>query len=542
MTPSPRDAIEARARLEALPGGPEALDRIAHIEASWGARPPLAQLPSPDLHHHAQVDVLFAGGGLWLTLAVYLARRGLRVAVLDRGLIGQGHREWNISGPELAPLRASGLFSPAEVESLVVSRYDHGICRWHGGGTWPVRGVLDHAIDGEAYLRALRRKAEEHGVHLLDRHTLEAVGVGLGGARVQARDSAGNRVEIASRLLIDALGAASPHAQVDLGCPTVGGILEGLESGEESGQVNPKVGDILVTTEHREEGRQHIWEGFPGRHGELTTYLFYYARAGALPREPLLSLYGRFFRTLSRYKRGNPRVKRLTYGIIPGWSRLRPSRSAPSPGLLLVGDAAARHSPLTFCGFGSMMRSFLPLGEGLLRAIEDRDYSCQRLESLSPDPLLLRGVGALALLMAEPRGATDPAATNRLLDAAFGSLHQGGNAFYASLLRDEMSARSFALFLQRVSRLRPEVYRDVGHYLGPLELGRWALSVARGAAFGLRRETPPPAPLAASPAAPEAMISRSPPSPSSAYQTRRRRGPRRLRTRLRTGGQKASQF
>jgi lycopene cyclase CruA len=361
--------------------------------------------------------------------------------------------------------------------------------------------VLDHAIDGEAYLAALRRKAEGYGARLLDRHTIEAAGVGPGGARVIARDAAGHAIEISARLLIDALGAASPHAQVDLGCPTVGGILDGLEPGEAPDQVNPRVGDILVTTEHREEGRQHIWEGFPGRHGELTTYLFYYARAGALPPRPLLSLYGRFFRTLPRYKRGEPRVKRLTYGIIPGWSRLRPSRTSPAPGLLLVGDAAARHSPLTFCGFGSMVRTFLPLGDGLLGALAAGDVRSARLEQISPDLPLLRGVGALALLMAEPRGATDPAATNRLLDAAFGSMYRGGDAFYGSLLRDEMSARSFAVFLQRVSLLRPEVYRDVSRYLGPAELGRWVLSVARGVATGLPDRAPPPPPDAANSAA-----------------------------------------
>jgi lycopene cyclase CruA len=485
-----RDADEARSRLASLPGGAEALDRIAHLEASWGQRRPFARLSAPDKMTSPDADIIFAGGGLWLTLATYLARRGLRVIVLDRGLIGQGHREWNISGPELAPLTASGLFSPAEVEALLVARYDHGVCRWHGGGSWPVHGVLDHAVDGEAYLGALRRKAEEQGVRLLDRHAIEAIGTGAGGARVRARDASGGVVELSARLLVDALGSASPHAQVDLGCPTVGGVLGGLEAGDGPTQVNPRVGDILVTTEHREDNRQHIWEGFPGRDGDQTTYLFYYARAGALPRQPLLSLYGRFFRTLPRYKRGTPELKRLTYGIIPGWSRLGPSAGAPAPGLLLVGDAAARHSPLTFCGFGSMVRTFVSIGDGIVRALAADDVSCERLERLAPDPALLRAVGALALLMAEPQGTTDPAATNRLLDAAFGSLHQGGDAFYGSLLRDEMGAWDFAVFLQRVSRLRPEVYRDVGRYLRPTELGRWVLSVARGAALGLPDKPP----------------------------------------------------
>lgn len=476
------DAALAESRLKECPGGEDALERIAHIERAWGRRLPLASLLPPS-GSRLDADVIFAGGGLWLTLAPYLARKGLRVVVVERGRAGTGHREWNISGPELRALVASGLFSQPEVDALVVARYQRGVCRWHGGGSWPVEGVLDHAIDGEAYLAAVRSKAEEAGVKILDGHAVDGLGSGPGGVVLRARDRNGASVSLTGRVVVDALGASSPHARVDLGCPTVGGVLGGLATGNAHDEVNPDEGDILVTTEHREQGRQHIWEGFPA-HGALTTYLFYYARAEALPERPLLSLYGRFFRTLPRYKRGTPELHRLTYGIIPGWSRLRPAPASPADRVLLVGDAAARHSPLTFCGFGSMVRSFAALGDGLARAIERERLRSSDLDALQPDLALLRGVGALALLMAEPRrslfGADDPASTNRLLDAAFGSMHRRGNAFYASLLRDEMAPAEFVRFLYGTSLLRKEVYTDVWKYLGPGEVGRWALGIARG--------------------------------------------------------------
>lgn len=478
------DEALAEGRLGELPGGAEALERIAYLEKAWGRRLPLARLPAPD--GRPDVDVIFAGGGLWLTLALYLARLGLKVAVIERGRAGSGHREWNISGPELAPLTRSGLFTPDEVSALIVARYRGGVCRWHGGGVWPVQGVLDHAIDGEAYLQKIRQKAEAAGVTLLDGHEVTAVGSGPAAVQVQARGRDGARVTLVGRALVDALGSSSPHARVDLGCPTVGGALEGLARGSGPDEVDPDMGDILVTTEHREEGRQHIWEGFPGRAGQLTTYLFYYARAGALPARPLLALYGRFFRKLPAYKRGDASVARLTYGIIPGWSRLGPAPASPLDRVLLVGDAAARHSPLTFCGFGSMVRGFEAVGRGLAGALARGDLGADALSAIAPDLPLLRGVGALALLMAEPRpgrgGVVDPAATNRLLDAAFGGLHRGGNAFYASLLRDEMPPADFVRFLYRTSRLRPEVYSDVWSFLAPREAGRWALGIARGLA------------------------------------------------------------
>jgi lycopene cyclase CruA len=221
--------------------------------------------------------------------------------------------------------------------------------------------------------------------------------------------------------------------------------------------------------------------------------VFHYARADELPPHPLLSLYGRFFRLRSRYKRGASEntyragawtdgvsLERLTYGIIPGWSRLTPAPSASVDGLLLVGDAAARHSPLTFCGFGSMVRSFLPIANGLVKTLDRGDLSSETLSSLAPEPEVLAGVGALALLLAKPRRTVDPAATNRLLDAAFKSLYEAGEETYASLLQDRMSARRFAAFLLSTSRIRTEVYLDAWSFLSPREFARWATHVAQG--------------------------------------------------------------
>jgi lycopene cyclase CruA len=480
------DADLARGRLGEAPGGAEALDRIGHLERSWGGRAPLERLRfDPPPGRPADVDVVVAGGGLWLVLAAALARRGLRVAVLDRAPVGRAHREWNASGKELAPFVASGLFGQAEFDALVVARYERGVCRWHGGGAYPVREVLDHAVDGRGFLEAVRDKALAAGARLLDRHTLVGFGASRRGVLVRAVEGGGGggTVELTARVLVDALGAASPHARVDLGCPTVGAVLSGLCEGEAGDEIDPKTGDILVTTEHREEGRQHIWEGFPAGPSGYTTYLFHYARAGDLGPAPLLSLYGRFFRRRPAYKRdarGEAEVHRLTFGIIPGWSRLSPAPAPPSDGVLLVGDAAARHSPLTFCGFGSMARSFLPIADGLARALDENDLSAARLGRLAPEPSLLRGVGALALLLARPRRPVDAASTNRLLDAAFRALYEQGNDVYASLLRDEMPLRSFARFLYQTSTHRREVYRDVNAYLSPGELLRWGRALAAG--------------------------------------------------------------
>jgi lycopene cyclase CruA len=471
------EEIKARVR-EA--GGPELLERLERLDAER-VRPPVEPPPlrAPGRGTRPDFDVVLAGGGLSLLFAPVLAGLGLKVGVFERARAAVAHREWNISGPELAPLTESGLFQPEEVESLIVARYQRGLCRWHGGGEYPVRGVLDHAVDAGRLLSEIRHRAERRGVAFHDGHALVGVGEGPEAVRLLFERTGGGRAEVTARVLLDARGISSPHATADLLCPTVGGVLSGLKEGTAPDELNPRVGDILVTTEGVEEGRQHIWEGFPGRPGETTVYLFYYAQARRVREHALLRLYGRFFERLGRYKRGEPRLLRPTFGYIPGWSRLVPPPRAPGKRVVLVGDAAARHSPLTYCGFGAMMRSFLPGSRALAAALSRGDVPPGTLVHDTP---LHSVTGALALFMALP--PSEPARrgeVNQLLDTAFAALHEMGNDVYASLLKDQMPGPDFVRFLQHIARKRPRVYRDALTLagFGPLALVRWMGGLTR---------------------------------------------------------------
>jgi lycopene cyclase CruA len=423
----------------------------------------------PDRGAHVDFDVVLAGGGLSLIYAAYLARRGLNVAVFDRRKIGCGHREWNISRAELRPLVDSTLFTQAEVDALVQLEYDHGICRWHGGGTYPVKRVLDCVVDAERLLDGLRARAEAAGATLLDHHALAGYRVGKGG--VEVRLSPDKR--LSARVLVDGMGAASPHAAFDLVCPTVGGVLTGLDD------VDARVGEILVTTEDVEDDRQHIWEGFPGAGGRFTTYLFYYTEPAQLPTRPLHALYERFFATRARYKRGAATLVKPTYGFIPAYSRLRPMPAARDR-VLLVGDAAGRHSPLTFCGFGSMIRSFLPVADALIARLEPRDdrLDARSLAKLWREPPGLAVMGGLTLMMVPGRRrSADPADVNRLLDAAFASLAEMGDEVYGAFVRDQIGFSDFIAFMRATAKRRPSIYDDVFSVLSPSELARWSVKL-----------------------------------------------------------------
>jgi lycopene cyclase CruA len=481
------DIAEARNRVRAA-GGDELCERLEHLDAvrrerplSSTRRPSGAQIAARAPARGAQTDfdVVIAGGGLSLLLAPLLADRGLRVAVFDRATVGSAHREWNAGARELRALADTGLFTPAEIDALIVARYARGVCRWHRGGAYPVTGVLDHAFDAGRLLAEARSRSARRGVAIFDGHALVGHAEGNGAVALVFSVPRGDaKVEVTARLLVDARGASSPHATADLLCPTVGGVLSGLDEGEGDDRVQPDVGEILATTEGIEQGVQHIWEAFPGRPGEVTVYLFYYARAEEVSGGALLRLYARFFERLPGYKRGQARLVRPTFGYIPGWSRLCPAPCPPGPRVVLVGDAAARHSPLTFCGFGATMRSLKSTADAIVAELEHGRAPPNG--GVVCDAPIHAGTGALARLMATP--SPDPARKgelNDLLDVAFRVLHSMGNDAYAALLRDEMSAADFLRFLRTTAALRPRVYRDVFTRIGPSEVGRWGLGIAR---------------------------------------------------------------
>ena len=469
---------EARARVREA-AGPELLERLAHLDATR-SHPPADDRPparAPGRDDPTDCDVALVGAGLSLLYAPVLAALGARVHVFDRGRAGATHREWNASARELDALVAMGVITADELAGLVVARYREGFCRWHGGGTYPVTGVLDRSVDAGALLALVRRRAESLGVVFHDGWALTGHASGERSIALRFVDRGGAASEVLARVMIDARGAASPSATADLICPTVGGVLTGLAEGGAADEIDPAVGEILVTTEGVEAGRQHIWEGFPGRAGETTVYLFYYDKRERVGDGSLVDLYARFFATLPRYKRGAAQLERPTFGYIPGWSRLSAAPRPPSPRIVLVGDAAARHSPLTYCGFGATLRSVSAASARVMAALDA--------EAPAPDPVvhdtpLHRGTGALAHMIASP--PTDPTqagALNGLLDAAFGTLHTMGDEAYGRLLRDEMSGAEFMRFLHSTSRRRPEVYGWVFRVLGVGGVGRWGAGVLR---------------------------------------------------------------
>lgn len=475
---------------------PAMRERLQHLDAlgqsdGWrnaaSSLPRVGDAPGPGALY--DFDVALVGGGLSLLIAPLLARRGLSVVVLERAVPGVVHREWNASAQELEVLIETGLVDRALLERLIVNRYRHGICRWYQGGTYDVQGVLDCAVDATALLAHARDAALAAGVTLMQRAWVggevagpNGVALGLWDAAPDAPTTKAKQV-LQVRVMLDGRGVQSPYATADLMCPTVGGVLEGLDEGDGPTRIDPKVGEILVTTDDVSQGRQHLWEGFPARPGETTVYLFYYARRHDVPVAALTSLYRRFIHHLSTYKTGRARLVRPTFGFIPGWSRLTPPPKAPHSNIILIGDAAARQSPLTFCGFGGMLRSLTRICDAVRARLDARDAARLAVD----DKLLHMGTGALTQLMAQP-STQDVHRLNALLDAAFKTLYHMGQDDFAALLKDEMPLETFVRFLYQTSRVHPAVWQDVRQGLGLVKSAQWG---ARMAGHLVRRRVQP---------------------------------------------------
>ena len=278
------------------------------------------------------------------------------------------------------------------------------------------------------------------------------------------------------------MGASSPHAAFDLVCPTVGGVLAGLAGRRRRARRSIRASARSWSPPKASRtDRQHIWEGFPGPGGRFTTYLFYYTEPAQLPEQPLLSLYERFFATRPRYKRGDATLREADLRLHPRLLAPAPDAGAPRDRVLLVGDAAGRHSPLTFCGFGSMIRSFLPVADALRERLADDRLDARALASVWREPPGLQVMGGLTLMMVP--GATRARATRTTSIACSTppSLRCPSSATRSTARSCAIRSAfaDFMRFMRATAKRRPSIYDEVFAQLSPAEIARWSLRLGR---------------------------------------------------------------
>ena len=85
----------------------------------------------------SEYDLIYIGGALGVIHAAVMARLGYRILLIERLPFGRMNREWNISRSELQSFIDLGLFTAAEVESLIAREYKDGFNKFFDANNPP---------------------------------------------------------------------------------------------------------------------------------------------------------------------------------------------------------------------------------------------------------------------------------------------------------------------------------------------------------------------------------------------------------------------
>ncbi|NTV02221.1 MAG: hypothetical protein HGB04_05470 [Chlorobiaceae bacterium] len=493
----------------ALDNGGEQLGSILAIDRYWEQ----LSLPVPEVlldggkmptgvPVSGDFDIVYAGGTLGLLHAAVMAvRYGWRVLVMERGEPARTTRDWNISRGELLRLSGTGVFTETELDSLIVRRYRTGWVEFHASQERRKRlyidDVLDCAVDADRLLgMAMAKIVSTPGSRIMGRTSFRACYRFDDHVVVEAEGHDGVQLRFRAKMLVDSMGIVSPVAmQLNGGrpqthvCPTVGTIATGFENADF------EVGEILASTEPAElsgrGGRQLIWEGFPAKGEEYITYLFFYDRVDSPNDKSLLNLFETYFRKLPDYKRPGAgfTVLRPVYGIIPAWSHDGSgcTRAVSDDRILLLGDAASLGSPLTFCGFGSMVRNLDRLTSGLDHALRAGTLGRDSLAGVSAFEHNVASMANLMKYMCFDARTDEPDFVNELMNEVMIVLDGLPPRYRQAMFRDEMTLDELATVMLKVAWRYPKILAATWSKLGlqgsagfVKNIAGWAMATSTG--------------------------------------------------------------
>jgi len=412
-------------------------------------------------------DVVISGGTLGILLGAALARRGWRVALLEKGKLQGRTQEWNISRQELQTLVELELLTSAQLQDAIATEYNPARIQFHGGDPIWVRDVLNIGVDPVTLLEQLKQTFLAAGGQLCEHTAFQGAKVHPDGVNVQAGQS------FKTRLLIDAMGHFSPIvAQVrgqtkpDAVCLVVGTCAQGM--------LHNDSGDLIVSFTPIRQQCQYFWEAFPARDGR-TTYLFTYVDAH--PERPsLAALCEDYFTLLPQYQSVSLetlQLQRALFGFFPCY-RHSPL-SYPWDRLLPVGDSSGSQSPLSFGGFGAMIRHLPRLSHGVDDALQQDCLARADLGWLQPYQPSLSVTWLFQRAMSVPvdRPVSDPQQINRLLSTIFQDMASLGDDVLKPFLQDVVQFSPLARTLLQTSIHHPGLVLQLLPQLGLANLLDW---------------------------------------------------------------------
>ncbi len=454
---------------------PGSLAQLEAAERQWRFwrqdSPATAVVQRSDEACQPEWDVIIAGATLGVFVGAALARQGFRVLLLERGELRGREQEWNIARQELQSLRSLELLTPDQLEACIVSEFNPVRVHFDAGPDWWVRDVLNLGVDPVRLLAALKQTFLTAGGHLQEQCPFETVSLHRDGVTVRAGGQSWR-----GRLLLDAMGHGSPIARQarngrkpDALCLVVGSCSQGAGDGDRTSA------DLMASFTPIEQGCQYFWEAFPAREGR-TTYLFTYLDPGADAPSPrqLLSDYLRLLPQYQGWDLSQRQFQRLLCGVLPSWRR-SPLRT-PWARVLCIGDSSGLQSPLSFGGFGSLLRHLPRLVTGLTEAL-GRDYLDKPdLDALLPyqPNLAVTWMFQRSMSLRPGESVADPQRINRLLVAVFGIMTGLGDRTLKPFLQDVIRWPGLALTLLLAGLRHPLLVLRLLPVLGIPALVSWS--------------------------------------------------------------------
>jgi len=322
-------------------------------------------------------DVIICGGTLGIFLATTLQKKGYQVAIVERGKLQGREQEWNISRHELNCLVELEIITAEELQTSIFTEYNPARISFYQGYEMWVNNVLNIGVSPKLLLERVKKRFLELGGKLLENTSFESAIVSDNGVTVHIGKST-----LTTKLLIDGMGHFSPIVkQVRQGekpdgvCLVVGSCGSGFSHND--------TGDLIVTFTPIQNQCQYFWEAFPAKDGR-TTYLFTYIDAQP-SRVSLTTLTNEYLRLLPEYQNIDIETidfKRFLFGFFPAYNKS--PVQIPWQRILAIGDSSGSQSPVSFGGFGSMMRHLSRLTFAIDEALSSDSLSQKDLALIQP--------------------------------------------------------------------------------------------------------------------------------------------------------------
>ncbi|MDM9583256.1 FAD-dependent oxidoreductase [Nostoc sp. GT001] len=447
-------------------GGLRQGDRILTSVRENSAPVPTLVKENQQLLGDTDFDVLICGGTLGILIGCALAVKGLRVALLERGILRGREQEWNISRKELDVFVELNLLTEKELESAIATQYNPARVSFAGGTEVWVEDVLNIGVDPVYLLATLKTRFLAAGGKLLENTPFTEAVVHPDGVMINN--------QFKTRLLIDAMGHFSPITQQarqgkkpDALCLVVGSCAQGFPENNS--------GDLLLSFTELQNQCQYFWEAFPARDGR-TTYLFTYMDAHP-ERLSLEALFEEYLRLLPEYQGvelSNLKFQRALFGFFPTY-RQSPLKT-PWNRILPAGDSSGSQSPLSFGGFGAMVRHLKRLTYGIDEALETEQLSAKALTLLQPyQPSLTVTWLFQRAMSVGVNQKIAPDQINQLLSAVFQEMQQLGTPVLKPFLQDIVQFSALTQTLLKTGLYHPGIVAKIIPQVGLASLLDWML-------------------------------------------------------------------